>query len=102
MLLQFVSSFAELILELQTAGDFLRILQQRQIVRPLSTGKNTVERIVITLRNGIVFVVVTAGAGDSQAEKAPRCGIDLIIDLVVRIIVEEPSEGWKAEGGKPP
>ena len=47
-------------------------------------------------------MVVTARAGDGQTQESPRHGIDLVIDLIVGVVVEQPPERKKAKRGQPP
>ncbi len=64
------------------------------------------KRVVIGLRNGIVLVIVAAGAGDSQAHEAAGYGIDAVMPLIsagdfVRAVVVIPGpEAQKAGAGE--
>src|SRR5262249_53903897 len=64
--------------------------------------EHAIEAIIILLGDGIVFMIMAAGTGDGKAKKPACCGIDLVIYLIVRIVIEETAEGQEAEGRETP
>lgn len=65
-------------------------------------GEDAVETVVILHDHGVVFMIVTTGAGDGDAEEAAGDGVDLIVDAIVGIVIEESAEGEESEGGEAP
>ena len=77
-------------------GNVLLHSDQWQVTWLVTARKDSIERIVVLGRNCVVFVIVTAGAGDGQAEKTARDHVDFVIDIIMRV-VESASYGQKAE-----
>src|SRR5262249_34898290 len=102
VLFQFFARLGELLFELDAAGHARGIFDKRQVVRAFGAGENSVKSIVVSLRNRIILVVVTASAGDGQGEKSASGGVDLVIDLVMRIIVEHSTEREKTQSRQAP
>ena len=102
VLLQFLARLGQLLLELQSAGDLPGVFDQRQVVRPFRAREHAVEAVVVLLRDRVVLVVVAARARDRQAQK-PACGrVNLIVDLIVQVVVEEPPQGQKTQRSQSP
>ena len=95
--LEFLSGFGELIFEFEAAGDLFRVFDQRQVIRPLRAREHAIETVIVAHRDRVVLVVVTAGAGNGQSQESARHGIDLIVDLIMRVVVEQPPEREEAE-----
>src|SRR5206468_8778799 len=102
VLLQFLTRLRSRHLELQPAGDPPGVLEQRQVVRAFRARDHTIEAIVVLLRDRVVFVVVAARARDRQTQKPARGRVNLIVDLVVQVVVEEPPQGQKTQRGQSP
>ena len=56
--------------------------EHRRTVEGLRAAKNARHRVVITLRNRVVLVVVTPSARNRQSEKSQRRRVDLLINCI--------------------
>ena len=89
-------------LESVVAGDGLGVNQQRALKRFFAGGKNSVERIVIGDGNGIVLVIVAARARHGEAEQATRHRVNLVINLVGRVVAKHAAEREEAHAREAP
>ena len=62
--------------------------RNESVIRPV---KDSVERVVVPRRNGIVFVIVATGACHRQSHRAARHHVDAIINDVMRDTEKTPS-----------
>ena len=74
--------------------------EQRLFRRLLAGGEDAVEAVILGGRDGVVFVVVAAGALDCQAHRAARHHVDAIVDNVGRVVQEAAAQREEAEGGQ--
>src|ERR1043166_6491348 len=65
-----------------------------------ATGKNPAQRVIVLCWYRIEFVVVAAGAGDGEPEKAFGDDVDAIIENIVGHAHEAITEGEKAQRGE--
>ena len=65
--------FLERGLQRRAVAEFLTL---DGIIKLVARGENSLERKILPLRKGIVFVVVTAGAGQGQSEECGARGVD--------------------------
>ena len=64
VLFELLSGLRELFLKLDPAFDLFWVFDQRQVIRPLRAREHTIEAVVVFHRDCVIFVVVTARAGD--------------------------------------
>ena len=72
--------FLERGLQRRAVAEFLAL---DGIIKLVARGENSLERKILPLRKGIVFVVVTAGAGQGQPEERGARGVDPVSVLIV-------------------
>ena len=58
--------------------------------------ENAVQRVVVTGRDRVVLVVVTAGAGHGETEHAPGDHVDTVVDDVGSVAEKPPAEREKS------
>ena len=63
-------------------------------------GEDTVEGVVVTRGDRVEFVIVTAGAGDGEAEDTAGHDVDAVVDDVVLITEEAAAEGEETHRGE--
>ena len=90
----FLASLLHRVGELLTALGQLGIFRLRERHQPVVAAmKNTVERVVVSRRDGIVFVIVAARTSHGERHAAARHHVDAVIDDVVRHPDESPAAG---------
>src|SRR5262249_33013986 len=62
-------------------------------------AKDTVQRIVVGLRDRIVLMIVAAGACDGEPQEASRDDVDTVVENVVRVAPEVPADRQKPARG---
>ena len=74
--------------------------EQRKLPGFADVREDRVERVVILGGDGIVLVIVAAGAGDGEAEEAAGDGVDAVVDGFGEGLGEFASEAEEPEGGE--
>jgi hypothetical protein len=95
---QLVEARAVFLLEGRERVGLFRELDLHQLVR--RALEDAVERVVIRRRDGVVFVVVAAGALDGQSHRAARHHVNAVVNDLVRHADEAAAGGEEAEGGQ--
>ena len=66
----------------------------------MAAGKHAIERVVIRYRDGVVLVIVAAGATDSQPHHTAGHHVDSVVYDVVRIVQKTPPQREEPHRGK--
>ena len=87
----------DLLPEVAGLARFSTVGKLRKLGRLDRAGEDAVERVVVVGRDRVELVVVTAGAGDGQAQQPATDDVDPVVDDVFLHVQEPPAERQKSQ-----
>ena len=97
--------FLHLVLSLPLLGEVSGVLRRIGLCAEqgflrwlLAGGEDAVEAIILSSRDGVVFVIVAAGALDGQAHRATRHDVDAVVNDVGGVVQEAAAQREEAHG----